>query len=230
MRNVAVGQFFVQTNIYGVKEVFRATIENYFQTAGCEQVQLIDYCIFFPVFRKLALFPQPQAQVPVVGEGANIHAAAHTSTSSEYILMAESQIHRSVSAHAEAGNGTSGGAANGFVIFIYPLYKFTGNVSFVFEGCVYRAIEIPAAIVSIGAYNDKLVLVGQVIDVGHVFGPVIIFAAIPVKQIQYRHFIGFRVGIGGDNYRFNVFLHRRTEGEHCVHFRSKCIAGCKTKH
>ena len=177
-----------------------------------------------------SLFAKPFGQFPVVGERANIHAATHAATGSEYILMAESQKQSSVSAHAEAGNGTSGGAANGFVIFIYPLNKLTGNVSFVFEGCVYRTIEIPAAIVSIGANNDKLVLVDQVIDVGHVFGPVIIFAAIPVKQIQYRHFIGFRVGIGGDNYRFNVFLHRRTEGEHCVHFRSKCIAGCKTKH
>lgn len=100
-------QAFVQVFVHLEEEVRLAAVERYPQIAVLYASQLPHDSVLVPRLLVGGHLAQHIRNVPVLRERSYVHSAAHAAAGSEHVLVAHGEEQRTVSAHAQTGNGTS---------------------------------------------------------------------------------------------------------------------------
>ena len=98
--------------IHTEEEITDTTIENDSQIVVFETVQLVDNRMIVPCIKVLIAFADILLHPPVVRKRPNVKTATGTTYGTEYVFVADSIPHGTVSTHAEAGNGTLASVRN----------------------------------------------------------------------------------------------------------------------
>ena len=114
----------VQFNVDVEEEVLRAAINDQLQCAVLEQRKLRHHRILVPILLMCILIAQPQLDVPFLRKRTEVNATAHRASRAKHVLMADGEIKRTVSAHAESCHGTSLTACVGKIVFVDIFHQF----------------------------------------------------------------------------------------------------------
>ena len=162
----------------------------------------------------VGVFAEPAFHTPLVGKGADVHAAAHRAAGPEGLRVAEREPQRAVAPHAETGDRTPGAVGFRPVMLVDVFDQFGSDECFVAVFRVGGAVPVPAVPAAIGADRDEFHIRGVLRELGpclvYVGGVV---AAVPVQQINDRIPLFRRLVVAGGQYHdaFDGFVHRRAQ-------------------
>ena len=131
MFNAERVEFLVKLAVDVVKEVVFPTVENDFEFPVLYSFHLIHKTVLVPYIIILVEISEQFAYFPIVGECANVHAAAHASYGPENVRMSESEKKCSLSAHAESGDSAILCRGYSLVVSIDIVHQFFGCECFV---------------------------------------------------------------------------------------------------
>ena len=134
-----------------------------------------------PYFEVLVAFAEVLLHAPTVRERTDVHATAGSTYSTEHILMTDRIPHRTVSTHAQAGNGTLAAVRNGIQILVCICYQFLGNEGFITAFRYYRAVPIPTVAITVRANEDDAVSVGYFREIRTYIYPCLGMTTVSVK-------------------------------------------------
>ncbi len=198
-------EFLVEGTVHIQEEVVDAAIEDDLLVAVVKAVGDVDDSIFFPVVFVVGEGTQVFFDAPVVGEGADVDAAAGGAAGAEEIFVTEAQEEAAVAAHAKAGDGAVFAVGLGGIVAVDIGDEFFYDEGFVADGGIEGRVEVPAVKAAVGADEEDIVFVCALGKLGGERGPLGVVAAMTVEKVDDGPF-------GGDFFRmddndFDVFVH-----------------------
>lgn len=136
-------QAFVQVFVHLEEEVRLAAVERYPQIAVLYASQLPHDSVLVPRLLVGGHLAQHIRNVPVLRERSYVHSATHAAAGSEHVLVAHGEEQRTVSAHAQTGNGTSLARGHRVVMCVHPRHERAGVECLILEILKDRTVKIP---------------------------------------------------------------------------------------
>ena len=139
------GHGFVQIAVDIIKEILGAAVENDSVAFGIDLVFLDESndSVVFPSFRIFFLGAEKIGHVPSFWERTDIHTAGSGAGIAEEFRMAQPYPKTSVTAHAQASDGSLGRGAARTVVLVDPRDEFFGDVAFHLHCGIDGRIPIP---------------------------------------------------------------------------------------
>lgn len=201
---------FVYGLVYAEEEIIYSAIDDDGQVAVLQAVQLVDDRVVVPYFQVFIAFAEVVLHAPVVGEGTDVETSAGSACGTEHFLVTDSIPHCTVSAHAQARDGSLATVGDGIQVLVRVFNQFLGYEGFVAAFRYHRAVPIPAVAVAVGQDEDDAVSVGYFGKVGTHFYPRFGVSAVSVEQVDDGAFLALHSLVGADGYYLDVLVHAFT--------------------
>ena len=124
VRDFCFYELLVQVAVHLIEEITGSAVDGDVQCTGFKKVYHIDHGVVLPVLRVLLNGTQTLRQIPSRRERTDIHAAGETSHRTEDILMSDGIVHRSMTSHRVAGDGTALAVLDGAEVAVNEFDKF----------------------------------------------------------------------------------------------------------
>src|SRR6185503_13653590 len=221
MRDLLGQQLLMQLIVHLVKEIIAAAVEDDGKAARLQQLCLIHHAVVGPSLGEAVETAQSSRDVPVLREGPEIHATAHAAGRAKNILVTEGKEQSSMATHAQSRDGSSCALAIRLIMLIDVIYQLLAYIGFILPVAIHGTVEVPAAEIAIGAYDQYIILAGIFFYSRHLRYPVAVVAAVPMEQVYYGIIPALRIRIGLYYRCLDILMHGSAMGYDRVHVRER---------
>ena len=201
------------------EEVALATVDDDVEVMVLDAANLVDHHMGIPALAVVSHLAERPLYLPVLREATEVYTTTHAATGAIDILVAERQIERAMTTHAQSRHCATLAVGDGAIVAVDILDQFLGGEGFVLQVLVDGAVYIPR-VERVGGDEYHALLVGYLGERGLDLLEIILAVARgAVEQIEHRiALVAVFLGLGGcDDHRLDILVHHRAVYQHRIY-------------